>query len=119
MDRKQIGKDAENHARTYLERAGLKTLTSNYNCRGGEIDLILRHGKTLVFVEVRLRSNPHFGSAAETVTPSKQKRIIHAARHFLMRNSQLSDLECRFDVIAFDSTEALSAPLWYKDAFRL
>ena len=119
MDRKQIGTDAENYARIFLERAGLKTLTTNYNCRGGEIDLILRHNHTLVFVEVRLRSNPHFGSAAESVTPSKQKRIIHAAQHFLMHNNQLSDLECRFDVIALDSTEALSAPLWYKDAFRL
>lgn len=119
MDRKQIGKDAENIARHHLERAGLKTISTNYNCRGGEIDLICRDGSTIVFVEVRLRSNPHFGGAAESVTSSKQKRIIHAARHFLMRNSRLSDLTCRFDVIAFDSTEALSAPLWYKDAFRL
>lgn len=119
MDRKKIGKDAENLAYRYLERAGLKTISKNYNCRGGEIDLICRHDNTLVFVEVRLRSNPHFGGAAESVTPSKQKRIIHAARHFLMRNSHLSELTCRFDVIAFDSTEALSAPLWYKDAFRL
>lgn len=119
MDRKKIGKDAEDLARSYLERSGLKTISSNYNCRGGEIDLICRHGNTLVFVEVRLRSNPNFGGAAASVTPSKQKRIIHAAHHFLMCNDHLSDLACRFDVIAFDSTEALSAPLWYKDAFRL
>jgi len=54
----------------------MKHLKSNYRCRLGEIDLIFRDKKTLVFVEVKLKKNPYFGKAASAVTPSKQKKII-------------------------------------------
>lgn len=119
MDRNKLGTEAEHLARLHLEKSGLKTLSTNYNCRLGEIDLIMQERNTLIFVEVRLRQNHHYGSAADTVTYAKQKKIILAARHFLLQNPQHADLECRFDVLAYDSTGALSAPLWYKDAFRL
>ncbi|WP_372833256.1 YraN family protein [Pontibacterium sp.] len=119
MDRNKLGKDAERSARKHLERSGLTTLTTNYNCRAGEIDLIMQEQLTLIFVEVRLRQHKNFGSAAESVNIKKQKKIIQAARYFLLQNPQYAEQECRFDVLAFDSTEALSTPLWYKDAFRL
>lgn len=119
MDRNQIGKDAEHAALRFLTQQGLIPLAQNYHCRMGEIDLIMKDHSTLVFIEVRLRQNKHFGSAADSVTPSKQQKIIHTAQYFLMRQSALHNLECRFDVIAFDGTEALSAPVWYKDAFRV
>ncbi|MGB0466361.1 MAG: YraN family protein [Pontibacterium sp.] len=119
MDRNQLGKDAEQHALQFLITKGLSPLTQNYRCRTGEIDLIMKENSTLVFVEVRLRQNRLYGSAADSVTSRKQQKIIRAARYFLSGQPALQNLECRFDVIAYDGTEALAAPLWYKDAFRL
>ncbi len=119
MDRKKIGTDAEQRALTHLKAQGLRLVTQNYHCRFGEIDLIMQEQQTLVFVEVRLRHNPHFGSAADSVTPTKQRKIIITAEHFLNTHPRLQLHTCRFDVIAFDGTGALSSLLWYKDAFRV
>ena len=94
---KAIGDNAEALAQHYLQRQGCSTVARNYRCRFGEIDLILRHGETLVFVEVRMRRNSRYGSAAETVTRDKQRKIISAARHFLM--TQKINAACRFDVV--------------------
>ena len=104
------GHEAETRAAAYLEARGLRLLERNFRVRGGEIDLICRDGKTLVFVEVRLRSRGDFGGAAASITTSKQRRIILAARHYLAGKA---DCDCRFDCVLLDG-EQLE---WIRNAF--
>lgn len=107
------GGAAEAAASRFLARQGLTLICSNYRCRRGEIDLVLRDGPSIVFVEVRLRTNPNFGSAAESIGPRKRARIIAAARHYLAGKP---DLPCRFDVVLLDRLEPPRIE-WIRDAF--
>ena len=76
-------------------------IAANVNYRGGELDLIMRDRQTWVFVEVRYRKNAHFGTAAETVTRTKQHRLLRAAALWLaQRNESLETANCRFDILA-------------------
>lgn len=104
------GHEAETLAACHLEAHGLRLLERNFRVRGGEIDLICRDGRTLVFVEVRLRSRSDFGGAAASITAAKQRRIILAARHYLAGKA---DCDCRFDCILLDG-EQLE---WLRNAF--
>jgi len=117
MDRQQLGKDAEQRAEQFLRRQGLQSVSRNYHCRRGEIDLIMRDGHELVFVEVRQRSSNSHGGAAASVDSRKQARLIRAAEHYL--STLRTEPVCRFDVIAFEGKAAATQPLWYKDAFRI
>lgn len=118
MDRNRIGKDAELHAEQWLCQQGLQTIQRNAHCRLGEIDLIMRDGEHLVFVEVRARSGRLHGGAAASVDWRKQQKLVHAARYMLSRNPHWSQLPCRFDVIAYEGDSESNPPIWYKDAFR-
>ncbi len=113
------GRQAEAMALQLLQKSQLKLLTANYSCRFGEIDLIMLDQSTLVFIEVRARSSLKFGGAAASVDRKKQQKIITTARHFLLCNSKYKLATCRFDVVALETSSAESAPVWYKDAFRL
>jgi putative endonuclease len=88
-----------------LQRAGLRLLERNYRTPGrggGEIDLIMgAPDGTLVFVEVRKRASSHHGGAAASVSVQKQRRIIFAARHYLLRWREPPP--CRFDVVALEA----------------
>lgn len=95
----ELGRAAEEYARRYLERAGLELIERNYRCRGGEIDLVMRDGGSLVFVEVRMRNDHRFGDAVESVDRRKQQRLVVAARHYLAYH-RLGDRPCRFDLVA-------------------
>lgn len=99
---KQLGDRAEDLALAHLQRAGLQLLERNYRTPGrggGEIDLIMRAPDgTCVFVEVRQRASSSHGGAAASVSWAKQKRIVFAARHYLLRLRNLPP--CRFDVVA-------------------
>jgi len=101
---KQAGDAAEALALRHLQRAGLVLLQRNYRTPGrggGEIDLIMRcPDGTCVFVEVRQRKSASHGGAAASVSAAKQRRIVFAARHYLMRLGALPP--CRFDVVAVD-----------------
>lgn len=108
-----LGSEAENIAAIYLQQKGLKLLARNYQSRYGEIDLIMQSGKTLVFVEVRLRTNSHFGGAAMSVTSSKQQKIIKTASHYLQQHGSA---DCRFDVILM-SKPSEDAIEWIPNAF--
>jgi putative endonuclease len=112
---KQTGDAAEDRALHYLQAQGMKLVQRNYRTPGrggGEIDLILRDlDTTLVFVEVRQRSNLRHGGALASIGAAKQRRIVFAARHFLMRWPQLPP--CRFDVVAVQD-DTLQ---WFKAAF--
>ncbi|MDR2240220.1 MAG: YraN family protein [Zoogloeaceae bacterium] len=106
------GDAAEARAADYLTRRGLKILTRNYRCRGGEIDLVCRDGAALVFVEVRLRAQRGFGGAAESITAAKQRRIALAARHYLAGKPLPA---CRFDAVLLDGDDID----WIRDAFQI
>ena len=101
---KQVGDAAEEAALQYLEKANLRLLERNYRTPGrggGEIDLIMRAPDgTLVFVEVRQRRNSSHGGAAASISAPKQRRIVFAARHYLMRLRQPPP--CRFDVVLLE-----------------
>lgn len=109
------GKQAEALAVRFLERAGLRVLQQNFRCRGGEIDIVCRDGKVLVFVEVRLRRNAHYGGAAASITAHKQARIILAARHYLAAHAATNS-DCRFDCILLDALDENRIE-WLRDAF--
>jgi putative endonuclease len=101
---KQAGDAAEDRALAYLLGQGLKLVTRNYRTPhrgGGEIDLVMRDGATLVFVEVRKRASRDFGGAAASVSFTKQRRIVFAARHYLMRAADPPP--CRFDVVSVEA----------------
>ncbi|GAB3630358.1 YraN family protein [Pandoraea terrae] len=109
-----LGEAFETRARQYLERRGWRLITRNYRCRGGEIDLIMRdRGGVLVFVEVRARSHHRFGGACESITAAKRRRIVLAARHYLLRRPAGA---CRFDVVAFDGPDHTLS--WVRNAFE-
>jgi putative endonuclease len=111
--RQRIGAAAEELAARHLLAHGLSIVERNFRVRGGEIDLIARDGKTLVFVEVRLRSRGDFGGAAASITAQKQQRVILAARHYLQAHGEQA---CRFDCMLFDALDAKSAE-WIQGAF--
>jgi putative endonuclease len=112
---KQKGDAAEDRALQYLQGKGLQLVQRNYRTPGrggGEIDLIMRViDGTLVFVEVRKRGNARHGGALASVTHVKQRRIVFAAQHYLLKLSKVPP--CRFDVIAFEGDELQ----WFKAAF--
>lgn len=92
---------AEDRALAYLRRQGLVPVERNYRCKGGEIDLIMRAADdTLVFVEVRQRRGRGFGGAAQSITPAKQRRVLHAASHYLATLDRTPP--CRVDVVALE-----------------
>ncbi|HEY8353692.1 MAG TPA: YraN family protein [Methylophilaceae bacterium] len=107
------GTEAESAAAEYLQQKGLKLLERNHVSRYGEIDLIMQDGKTLVFVEVRLRSSSGFGGAAMSITPVKQKRIMRTAEQYLQRHGNHA---CRFDVVLMSRADGSDIE-WIRNAF--
>ena len=101
--RQRIGDEGEEQALKYLIAAGLILVQRSFLCKGGEIDLIMRDQTSLVFVEVRKRASKQFGGAVASVTPAKQKRMVHAAQVYLL--TQKTNPACRFDLIAIDDGE--------------
>ena len=113
----QTGIEAERLAEKYLRREGLTTVVRNYRSRYGEIDLVLRDGNTLVFVEVRFRNNIRYGSAAESITRGKTEKIRKTAQFFLQENYRFAHLYSRFDVVAVSSSGDQPEITWIRDAF--
>ena len=113
----QRGNSAEIAAEKYLINLGLHSIKRNYRCKAGEIDLLMKDAETLVFIEVRYRSNPFFGSPAESITSQKIRRIRKTAEHFLQTNNHYAHYYKRFDVIAISAQSAKPEILWIKDAF--
>ena len=107
-----IGEDKERLAERYLQAQGLRPITRNHRCRFGELDLVMRDGDCLVFVEVRYRRSTRFGSPEQTVNYHKQRRLCAAASHYLQ--TYPSVLPCRFDVVAIGARDEIQ---WIKNAF--
>ncbi|MGN2254502.1 YraN family protein [Frateuria sp. GZRe12] len=108
----------EQRACRELERAGLKALARNYNTRHGELDLVMRDGDTVVFVEVRYRVRAGHGDAAASVTRSKQEKLIRTAQLWLAAHGQHANRPCRFDVVSYDGPAADATMHWLKGAFE-
>lgn len=93
------GKRYEELAASYLQKLGFKILLRNFSSRFGEIDLIAKEGKYLVFVEVKYRATDSGGHPLEAVDVRKQRRIIKTAEFYLLRYGYAEDTPCRFDVV--------------------
>lgn len=121
----------EQLAAEFLQSNGLQIISQNWQQpKVGEIDLVLLHPgaawDTLVFAEVRKRQVSGFGDAFMSVTASKQRKLIKTARYFLQQYPQYANLECRFDVVGFNSPAKLASsdmaeqacfPEWIQSAF--
>lgn len=96
---RQKGLKSEVDAEAFLVRLGYLPLARNHACRGGELDLVMRDGQTVVFVEVRRRRQGAHVGALESVTLTKRRRVVRAATDWAMRAGALDD-PLRFDVVA-------------------
>ncbi|CEO38059.1 YraN family protein [Photobacterium kishitanii] len=100
-NKRQIGQAYEQMAEQFLCRHNLTPIARNFSCRSGEIDLIMRQGKCLVFIEVKYRTQAHYGSAVEAVNWRKQQKLKRAAFFWLHKNGfSIEHSQFRFDVIA-------------------
>lgn len=93
------GRQAEDQAAKFLKKNGLKIIATNISYKVGEIDIIASDKESFVFVEVKYRKNSDYGSPAEMVSVSKQKRVQKAALMWMQEKSSNEQYACRFDVI--------------------
>ena len=116
---KELGAWGEEQAARCLRRKGYTIVERNYACRFGEIDLIVRRGGIIAFVEVKLRKNADFAAAREFVTYGKQQRILKSASLWLSVHG--CELQPRFDVIEIYAPEGMEtakpAINYLEDAF--
>jgi len=94
-----LGAIGESIAVTFLQGAGFSIVERNFRCVCGELDIVARDGRTIVFVEVKCRNNEIYGPPQLAVTPFKQRQISKAALVWLSKR-KLYDAEARFDVVA-------------------
>ena len=117
FQRQQLGLLGEGIARAELERLGYQILQRRYRSRFGEIDLIAKDAGTVVFVEVKTKTDSRFGDPAEMVTAQKQRRLVSMAEEYASGHA-LHATPCRFDVVAIDASIQPPRITVYKDAFR-
>jgi putative endonuclease len=115
---RSIGAVFEQRASAELERAGLKLLARNYTTRHGELDLVMRDGDAVVFVEVRHRVRAGHGDAAASITRSKQDKLIRTAQLWLADHPQHAQRACRFDVVSYDGPHDGARMHWLRGAFE-
>lgn len=113
------GMQGEALALQYLQNQGLKLINRNWFCSFGEIDLIMMNKNELCFIEVRYRKSEQWGSAQETVTLSKRKKLIKTALLFLQKNSQFTMKACRFDIVAISGSLDQPKINWLPNAFAI
>ena len=100
QNKRAIGAAYEEKAVEYLKNHGYFILRRNFRSRRGEIDIIAREGKALVFIEVKYRRNLGRGAPEEAVTPAKQRKICRMADYYRLQNGYGEETLCRFDVVA-------------------
>ena len=113
MNKRTIGKEKERLAAAYLMRAGLCILEMNFSCRLGEIDLICKDGKYLVFVEVKYRKDEQKGHALEAVDIRKQRQICKVANYYRMTHGIGEFTPIRYDVVGIQGDKIT----WITNAF--
>jgi putative endonuclease len=117
-DRDLLGRWGEKRCEKFLKSKGLKTLTRNYSCKTGEIDLIMVDtDTTIVFVEVRTKAESDFATPEDSITKPKKTRLLRTARYFLATNN-IEDRPFRFDAVAIVLNESEQPQInHYKNAF--
>lgn len=113
---KKVGQAAEDKALAYLQQQGLVFVTKNFNCKFGELDLIMRSKTHLIIIEVRKRSTNSYGGGVESITFAKRQKIIKTTEFYLTKNNLSDKVSIRFDVVSIDGKEGVIT--WIKDAFR-
>ena len=114
-NRSTKGRTCEQLALNYLIKNGLKLIEQNFNSRYGEIDLIMQHQNSVVFIEVRYRKNENFGGAKASVTPTKQNKIQKTALYYMQKQGR--EFNARFDVVAMSGEYNNLTIEWIKNAF--
>jgi len=118
MIRRAIGAEHERTALEYLQARGLKLVTKNFNCRMGEIDLIMRDQNTLVFVEVRFRNSRSHGGAVASINYKKQQKLWRTAQYYLVSIKKYDKIACRFDIIAIEMQGQQTHIQWLQNALE-
>ncbi|KKO49036.1 hypothetical protein VT06_08600 [Arsukibacterium sp. MJ3] len=109
------GEYYEQLALAYLQQQQLTLVCRNFQCKAGEIDLVMRQSSQLVFIEVKYRASNAFGGALAAVTPAKQKKLLRAVRWYLQQHGG-QDQACRIDVLAIEGREPFHYN-WVQNAF--
>lgn len=117
MTLKPIGQYWEQRAEHFLLQKGLQLIARNFSNSSGEIDLIMRDGEHVAFIEVRYRRSDRFGGAIHSVTATKQRKLKRCAALFVSRQKAWSHHPCRFDVITYDAAKGDGEPVWIRAAF--
>lgn len=112
------GQETEDACCEYLKNKGLSLIERNFHCRYGEIDLIMKDDKTIVFIEVRYRKNNDFGGALESITPNKKKKVKTSAETYIQTHSISNDVRIDFVAMTQDPNEPTRYSFdWIKNAF--
>lgn len=114
MNKREVGTAYEKKAVLFLEKQGLVILCRNFRNRYGEIDIVARDGKTVVFVEVKYRRDAEKGRPEEAVDFRKQRRICRVADYYRMLHKMGEFSSVRFDVVAICGEEIR----WFQNAFE-
>jgi putative endonuclease len=117
-DPERLGRWGEKRSEKFLKRKGLKTLTRNFSCKTGELDLVMVDtDSTIVFVEVRTKADTDFATPEDSITKPKKTRLIRTARYFLATN-KIEDRPFRFDIVAIVLDKSAKPKInHYKNAF--
>lgn len=111
------GKQSEDLAARFLEQRGMKVVARNARCALGELDLVVRDGKIIVFVEVKSRFGATYGTPQESITPVKQRKLTRLAQWYLKQH-RLEGQPARFDVVAVTWRGEESELTWIANAFK-
>jgi len=117
-DTRTRGARVEDAALAHLLAHGLHLLARNAGFKVGELDLVMRDGASVVFVEVRYRAHAGYGGGAASVDFAKQRKLIRAAQVFLKRQPALAQAPCRFDVVEASGDPERPDLRWLRAAFR-
>ena len=112
------GHNAELLARRRLEAQGLELVAANYRCRFGELDLVMRDGASLVFVEVRARNSAVYGAPEASITAKKKRCIMRAARAFVREHPRFGGMMLRFDVVGILTRGPSPRFRWIRNAIQ-
>ncbi|MEL0151805.1 MAG: YraN family protein [Halieaceae bacterium] len=112
-----VGQHWELCAAQFLRTRDIATIASNIRSRFGEVDLVALDGNTLVFVEVKFRTDSRYGPSSLSVTNRQQRRIALTANVFRSQHPEYCHWHCRFDIIGFDQSEGQIRLTWLKAAF--
>lgn len=107
-NRRKIGNAYENAAASYLRQKGFLILEQNFYSRFGEIDIVAKDGRYLVFIEVKYRRNDSCGTPLEAVNAKKQKKICRTASYYCLKNGYADTVPCRFDVVAITGDNVIA-----------